>query len=206
MVNVACENCGAESVVRNPAALSVVCSYCDSVLLLVDTRWQDSGEKSRLSQGFSRLYIGAYGSINDTRIHVVGRARYSFGRGFWDEWYVLDEMGNGSWVTEDNHQFCWQKPLTTNIDLPSETTPGTDIRVENIAFRVLESGHAKCLGIEGEIPKNLLPQMEFRYTDASSFDGIHALGIEQHQTSITVFMGTWLSQDDIKMDDESLDW
>ncbi len=206
MVNVLCENCGAESVVQNPAALSVVCAYCDSVLLLVDQQWKDSGDKSRLSQGFSRLYIGAYGSIQDERIHVIGRARYSFGRGFWDEWYVLDELGNGTWITEDNHEFCRQKRIDVNIDTPANISPGMDIRVENIAFRVLESGQAECIGIEGELPKEVRPGVAYRYTDASSFDGVYALGIEHHQSSPTIFLGTWLNQEDIKMDDESLDW
>ena len=76
--------------------------------MLVDKDWKPTGKKSRLSQGFSRLYCGALCTIHGNEYRVVGRVRYSYGKGFWDEWYALNDTGEGSWITEDDHAFSVQ--------------------------------------------------------------------------------------------------
>ncbi len=196
---VQCAQCGAEQKVVNPAALSMQCVYCDAVLMLVDSNWVDSGRKSRLSQGFSRLYRGAVCSIGAVEYQVVGRVRYSFGHGFWDEWYALTDTGEGSWITEDNHEFAVQQRVDGHqLDSdPRSLALGEELSIDGRVYRILEKGTATCLGLEGELPKGILPDEEYAYADGGSLDGVYALGIEYDDDQPTVFIGKWVRPKDI---------
>lgn len=198
-MQIQCAACGAEQKVVNPAAISVQCPYCDAVLMLVEADWQDSGQKSRLSQGFSQLYRGAFCTIQQQDIQIVGRVRYSFGRGFWDEWYGLTDTGEGVWITEDNHEFSIQvRVLNADISFNPETVAvGDEVSVQNRTYRILERGEAVCLGLEGELPKGLLPDEQYLYADGSSLDGQYALGIEFDGDEPAIFVGEWIHPKDI---------
>ncbi len=198
-MQVQCAQCGAEHKVVNPAAISVHCEYCDAVLLLVDTNWVDSGKKSRLSQGFSRLYRGAVCVIHNVEYHIVGRVRYSFGRGFWDEWYALTDIGDGSWITEDNHEFAVQRRVDAHqLDSdPTNLAVGDEVSLDGRTYRILEKGTATCLGLEGELPKGILPDEVYPYADGGSLDGVYALGIEYDDDQPTLFIGEWVSAKNI---------
>lgn len=201
-MNIQCATCGAEQQVVNPAAISVQCPYCDSISMLVDASWQPTGKKSRLSQGFSRLYCGALCTIQGDEYRIVGRVRYSYGNGFWDEWYALDDTGRGTWITEDDHEFSIQRLVSTDKVATSvqSLAIGDEVMIESITYRILERGTAVCLGIEGELPKGILPDETYAYADGSSLDGRFALGIEYDDTPPTIFVGEWVEAKTIAVD------
>lgn len=200
---VACPSCGAEVRLWNPASLSVTCAFCDTISLLVDANWTDSGRQSRLSQGFSKLYVGCAFRLKDRSFQVLGRVRYSFGRGFWDEWYVQEDTGECHWITEDDHEFALQQ----QIDTPSELQHieglniGQQLFILSIPCQILEVGQASCLGIEGELPRNILPNEHYAYADGSSLDGKYTVGFEFDDDAPTVFWGEWVSPTDIQCEE-----
>ena len=200
-MKIQCGTCGAEQQVVNPAAVSVQCPYCDSISMLVDKDWKPTGKKSRLSQGFSRLYCGALCTIHGNDYRVVGRVRYSYGKGFWDEWYALTDTGEGSWITEDDHEFSVQVEVPfeqVSADLQNLAV-GDELVIGEHTYRILERGQAVCLGLEGELPKGLLPDETYRYADGGSLDGTYALGIEYDDTPPTIFVGRWVEAKDIQV-------
>jgi hypothetical protein len=75
-------------------------------------------------------------------------------------------------------------------------------------FQILEKGIAICLGIEGEIPKEIVPKEEYQYVDGSSFDGQYSFGLEYDNDNgqPTLFIGRWIDSSELKLDDESLEW
>ena len=200
-MQVQCPTCGAEQRVVNPAAVSVQCPYCDAIMMLVDQDWTPTGKKSRLSQGFSRLYCGALCTIESQEYRIVGRVRYSYGKGFWDEWYALTDTGQGTWITEDDHEFSVQSEishteLSRDISLfPLEMKWRLEIR-PIVYFRDRRGG---LLRIEGELPKEILPNERYRYADGGSLDGTSALGIEYDDTPPTIFVGRWIHAKDIQV-------
>ena len=200
-MQVQCPTCGAEQRVVNPAAVSVQCPYCDAIMMLVDQGWTPTGKKSRLSQGFSRLYCGALCTIESQEYRIVGRVRYSYGKGFWDEWYALTHTGQGTWITEDDHEFSIQTEVSsTDISRDIQALSiGDEVVIANQTYRILEIGEAVCLGIEGELPKGVLPDERYRYADGGSLDGTSALGIEYDDTPPTVFVGRWIQAKDIQV-------
>lgn len=200
---VSCSSCGAEVRLWNPASISVTCEFCDTISLLVDANWTDSGHQSRLSQGFSKLYVGCAFRMKDRDFQVLGRVRYSFGRGFWDEWYVLEDTGECHWVTEDDHEFALQQKIDTPVELAQQRgfEVGQQISILNVPCQILEVGRACCLGIEGELPRNIVPDEEYAYADGSSLDGKYTVGFEFDENTPTLFWGEWLSPTDIQCEE-----
>jgi len=197
-----CPTCGAPLPAANPGVVVSVCEYCGGVAYWDQQGLRDSGRKSRLSEGFTRLYRDATGTLRQRRFRVEGRVRYSFGQGFWDEWYVTFEDGSNAWLTEDDHELAIQSAHDGSQVDTSQLAPGSSLQLGQYQFVVLEQGEARCLGIEGRLPKAILPDETYRYLDASSPDGQYALGIELDDDPPTLFFGEWLSHVDLQLDDE----
>ena len=210
MSSLLCSACGAPISIHNPATVSIACPYCDCVMIRSDKGLEERGNQSRLPEGYSRLYRGAVGTIGDQRFQVLGRVRYSFGKGFWDEWYVMLENGEGYWITEDDYSFSFQVLYRGSIEaLPyDQYSVGDNIELGERSYQVKEVGNAECLGIEGEVPKGILPYEQYPYVDAVSYDGTHVLGLEydNDQDPPTAFVGRWLVPSDIRLEDEELEW
>lgn len=179
-----------------------VCEYCKGVCQWNEQGVQDVGRKSMLSEGFTRLYRDAAGTLRGRRFRVEGRVRYSYGRGFWDEWYVELDDGSTAWLTEDDHELALQTEHPGPLKAKKNLVPGAKFKVADMRFVVTEVGEARCLGIEGRLPDLILPDETYDYVDASTPDGRYALGIERDEDPPTLFLGEWLAQDELVIDGE----
>jgi len=198
-----CPNCGAPHVLHNPGLAMLVCEYCNQAVWWDEERVLAAGLRSVLPEGFTRLYRGASGSLKGSRFTVLGRVRYAFPSGFWDEWYVELPDGTGAWLTEDNHELCLEHAV--DFDVPEF---GTFKRLKrmDLVFAVEEEGEAECIGVEGQLPFTMELGERYRYVDGSSMDGLHSLGIEYDGPRPSVFVGDWLAHEDVQLDDEGEDW
>ena len=198
-----CPNCGAPRRVENPGTLMFVCEYCSSAVYWDEGQVRASGQKAALTEGFTRLYRGASGSYRGRRFTTEGRVRYSFGRGFWDEWYLRFDDGSTAWLTEDNHELCLE---TKAADVPPPNGGFVRLSLHGIDFVVEERGEAECIGAEGELPCVARLGERYRYIDGSSPDGKHSVGIEYDNEPANAFVGEWLGHEDVRLDDEGEDW
>jgi hypothetical protein len=200
---VSCPGCGAPRRIANPGTMMFVCAYCASPVYWDADQVRSAGTKAALTEGFTRLYRGATGTLRGRRFDTLGRVRYSFGRGFWDEWYLRFEDGTTAWLTEDNHELCLERPVN---DVPPPDHALVRVALGGLEFFVEERGEAECIGVEGELPFAALPGQRYRYIDGSSPDGKHSLGIEYGAASGAAFIGDWLGHEDLALDDEGEDW
>jgi hypothetical protein len=202
-----CPSCGAPRILHNPGILLFVCEHCGSAVTWDEEKIRAAGQQAALPEGFTRLYRGAAGTLQQKRFLVLGRVRYSFGSGFWDEWFL--ELGDGStrWLTEDNHELSLQREVSSPpLDRFEAYRPGSKILFDDREFRVQEVGWTECLGIEGELPRAIAAGERYAYVDASSVDGRFSLGIEYDEEVPTVFLGRWLRHAALRLDDEGDDW
>jgi len=200
-----CPSCGAPLPARNPGIRSQACAYCGTISLWDEQGHKDSGKKSMLPEGFTRLYTGATGALKGTRFEVLGRVRYGYPRGMWDEWYVRLEDGTNAWLTEDDHVLSLEEKAPDAV-IESDLEVGRVVPVLDTPYLIREVGIATCLGIEGQVPKEVLPDETYAYADGTSVDGKQTLGIEVDEVPPTVFVGHRLDHDDVRMDDEGEDW
>lgn len=203
-----CPSCGAAHGIFNPGVVTVACEYCGNAIYWDEDKLKNAGKQSILPEGFSRLYRGGTGKITGKGGFVVlGRIRYSFGKSFWDEWFLEFDDGSTGWLTEDNHEFALETQAKGG-KAPAFSTlfPGFKFNVRKIPFVVEEVGLAECLGMEGELPMVVQSGETYSFADASSPNGRYTLGIEYDDEPPTIFFGKWLMYSDIRMDDEGLDW
>jgi len=205
--SITCPACGASHDISNPGLMMFVCEYCSNAVYWDREKVEAAGAQSVLPEGFSRLFRGAAGSYHQKRFLVHGRVRYSFGRGFWDEWYLEMNDGSNRWLTEDNHELAVQAPVTLGPVAAFESMrPGSMISVRGHSFVVQEVGTAECIGVEGELPERYLTGETYPYVDASSPDGRHTLGIEYDDDKPSGFVGRWLKHAELRLDDEGEGW
>jgi len=206
-LTVTCPSCGAGHEIRNPGVIMVVCEYCGNAIYWDKEKIQNAGKQSTLPEGFTRLYRGAAGSLFKKRFVVLGRVRYSFGRGFWDEWFLEFEDGSTGWLSEDNQELCLEAPMQGAAVGQFESHKiGDKLKIEDKEFVVEEVGLAECIGVEGDLPFHFATGEKYQFVDASSPDGHYTLGIEYDNDPPTVFRGNWLSYASVKLDDEGNDW
>lgn len=201
-----CPSCGAPLPIRSPASLQAVCAYCHAVVYWNEQGIQDAGRKSHLIEGFTRLYRGATGTLRMERLDVLGRIRYGYGGGFWDEWYVTIGHGRTAWITEDDHELAVQSPYEGDVSAALGLSPGGRFVLDDTSFEVGEVGEAECVGVEGEVPKYVTTGERYRYLDASSLDGRLSLGIELDADPPSAFLGAWLVHADVQLDDDEASW
>ena len=119
-----CPSCGAPVQVHSPTAITVVCSYCNSMLVLQDNSLRDTGRDSALLQDFSPIQIATTGTHQGQGFTVVGRLQAKYDVGAWNEWYIQFDNGENGWLSEagDIHV------ITRQIATPSNAPPFEDIR------------------------------------------------------------------------------
>ena len=200
---ISCPACGAPHDVTNPGIVMSVCEYCGNAVVLDEGSAQDLGRQAILSEGFTRLYRGAVGTVFHKRFIAHGRARYSFGHGFWDEWFLEFDDGETAWMTEDNHELALQKAVENAMPDFASLVVGTRVDVADRTFHILEKGEASCIGVEGDLPRVVGVEQAFEYVDGSSADGLYALGVEYGDSTTRVFTGRWLHHDALQLDAET---
>lgn len=205
--SIACPSCGATHDIYNPGVITVVCDYCGNAIYWDAGKIENAGKQSVLPEGFTRLFRGATGRLENRAFVVMGRVRYSFGSGFWDEWFLEFSDGTIGWLTEDNHELALQTRTTSNKIPPLEAlTPGKKFTVRKIDFIVQAVGEAECIGVEGDLPIEVQTGETYRFVDASSPDGKYTFGIEYDAMPPTLFVGKWVNYASITLNDEGLDW
>ncbi|MFH1982446.1 MAG: DUF4178 domain-containing protein [Pseudomonadota bacterium] len=205
---ISCPSCGATQDVLNPGVITVVCEYCGNAVYWDKEKIRSAGKQSILPEGFSRLYRGATGSLDKQRFVVMGRVRYSFGKGFWDEWFLEFNDGSIGWLTEDNHELALQtRTAPERIPEFEFLHPGKTIAIgKDTTVVVREVGRATCIGVEGALPIAAVTGESYMFADAGTPDGKAIFGIEYDADPPTVFIGKWLKYGDLTLDDEGLQW
>jgi DNA-directed RNA polymerase subunit RPC12/RpoP len=100
------------------------------------------------------LFVGAEGDLFEQRFRVLGRVRYGYTEGVWNEWYLGFEDGQIGWLSEDEGdlEFEVHKELDSLPFGPGDVSPGDRLEVDGTTFRVGEKDVAVCEGGEGQLP------------------------------------------------------
>ncbi|MEY2927055.1 MAG: hypothetical protein RL367_1532, partial [Pseudomonadota bacterium] len=105
MQKVACPSCGAEAQFRSPALPYVVCAYCQSMVMRSGTGVQDIGKAAVLPFDVSPIQLGTTGIADSVGFEVIGRVRWGWADGSWNEWLLLGDDGEHRWLGEAMGQF-----------------------------------------------------------------------------------------------------
>jgi hypothetical protein len=177
----ACPNCGAEVSFRSPALPARVCDYCRTMIVRSGDSLSAVGKAAVLPFDVSPIMIGTRGRFEGSPFEVIGRVRWGWTDGSWNEWLLLFGDGSNAWLAEAMGQFMLLRewPLarvqTRMIRELAEgqTVPiGTSGQLDGRQLTLVDDRNATCIASEGELPFTAptdwtIRSMDFRGPDGS---------------------------------------
>lgn len=166
-----CPSCGGGIQLEFRYTKMVVCPYCGQTnyLNVEDQLSPDGPKQVPLVDYGSKLKVGAKGNLSDTPFKVLGRLRYEYPKGFWDEWLVRlgDDRDTLYWLEEDEGEFMLYKKRELSDLAPAyeEVIVGETIELGEFQVFVSEKNKAVVKGGEGELPFQLLPDEQADFVD-----------------------------------------
>ena len=146
-----CENCGAELPRRFRHSRMIACTHCGSTSVLKDEAFRLAGSGGVMQDAPSLVVLGAEMRAGTFYLAPVGHARFSYGRGWWDEYWCVE------WPLDEER---W--PRARNLSL------GQGLTVGDRKFTVTEAENATCIAVRGEFPEELAVGETHLYYDLSA--------------------------------------
>lgn len=191
-----CPSCGAPIEIKNRFSKIAVCSYCGTHLKVGENSLADAGKHPKLAEFPSIFSLGAKGTILGKPFSVLGRMRYKYSGGYFDEWFI-EYDGAPSWFAEDEGTYTLYTDSFDTVDFPpiESVRAGQNITVGDKKMMIKERGRAVVEGGEGELYYYVEPGTEVVYMDAVS-EG-KKVSIEYTEDEIEIFTGRPLLKRDI---------
>ncbi|RKV72240.1 MAG: DUF4178 domain-containing protein [Neisseria sp.] len=197
-----CPSCGAPVEAHSASAVTLVCGYCNSMLVRQDNGVVDSGRDSALLEDFSPLQIGTSGTFVAQRFTLVGRLQVQYDDGAWNEWYALFDDGRAGWLSEAGDLYVMTMPV--EIDNPpkfEDTRAGfSELTFQDkryIASDVRKIS-LKRAAAQGELPFVLKEDTENRVSDWRCENLF--ITLDYNNKTPEAFFGRMVNLDDLKLE------
>ncbi len=197
-----CPSCGSDLSADDTASVLVVCSYCETSIVLDEKVARVAGKMSVLPQPASDLFVGGTGSVLNRHFEILGRVRYGYDAGYWDEWYLrfIDDDGT-AWISEDEGNLTFESVSaeeSLSIDYAA-VSPGDSVSIGQTVFHLDEKGIAVCEGAEGQLPFIVEQDEKTPFLELSTSDAFATVEFDL-EGGVRVFRGRRLSPSEIEMD------
>ena len=194
--NINCPQCGSALALNFRHSKLRACEHCGSTIFLEDDAVEFAGKQSVLSKEASLVQLQQPFRYKKQSYLPVGHVRYQYEDGFWDEWWVINNAGEGLWVTVDEGDFAFERQVTTpeNISF-NHFQLGDEMR----GWIVTERGHAVCDGFEGELPELVYQGERFDYVHLSKPGG-QLFSLEFFEKKTKAFEGNWADPFEIQVE------
>lgn len=195
-----CPSCAAEIEVDQTLAHLVVCRFCDSTVLLDDRVARLAGKMAALAVPRGPLFTGAAGTLDGKRFTVLGRIRYGYSAGLWDEWFLRFDDGTTGWISEDGEDLSFEvlRERPALGLLWQKLRPGGSVLVEQVSWHVDEKDVAVCEGGEGQLPFAIRAGRKVPFVELSR--GQEFATLEFEGEGARVFVGYRLDRQRLALD------
>lgn len=201
MNDLRCTSCGGSLQVANRFIRVVVCPYCSSNYLVSGSDTLDpSGASASLADQPSRLAVGARGTLRGREFTVLGRARYRYDAGFWDEWQVgWTDGAPPDWLEEDEGYWTLfrRERLRGAVPPPDAVQVGASVPVNSSTLFVTEKRRGRLAGTEGQFASTLPLREEFVYVQGGA-DG-RAMCLTYWADEIELSVGEDVGHDELAL-------
>ncbi len=173
----------------------VACPSCGSSIFLNDEGIELVGKASTLSPEPSLIKLHDPLSIESKSYLPLGKIRYSYGRGFWEEWFLKGENNQEFWLSIDEGDFVLEK--RAEISLPFKSPHVVKVGKRYGSYLVTEVGTGECVGFEGELPFPINIGKTYNYLHLSQGGG-NLITVEFTDGIDKIFQGKWIDPLSIK--------
>ncbi|MBA3534300.1 MAG: DUF4178 domain-containing protein [Ardenticatenales bacterium] len=203
MKNMNCPACGAPMSIKHQFVKMVTCDFCGQVSLMTDSGLDPTGRTAKLVQLPSKLYVDATGKLKGKAFRVMGRLRYQYESGFWDEWFLTFDGDKPGWLVEDEGSFTFymKQALTSALPAFEAVAVGSTIPVANQQVFITEKGRAQIIGGEGQLAFTVLPGERVNYFNGTS--GNNLVSVEFSEDEIDYLVGRPIQHEELVVDEEN---
>ena len=197
-----CPSCGAPVDVTSPTTVTVVCGYCNSMLVLENGgALNDTGRDSALIEDASPLQIGTQGHFGKLDFVLIGRLQARYDAGVWNEWYVRFADGSHGWLSEAGDLYV----LLRAAKPPSHSPKFEDIRAGETQLHYNKTFIASDVrditlsnaAAQGELPFSLPAQWHTSVVDWRCEN--HFLTLDYSQNPPLAFLGVVVDLDKLAL-------
>ncbi len=191
-----CTSCGAPVEIKNRFSKVLVCGYCGTHLKVTGDGFDATGKHPKLAEFPSIFQVGSRGTILGKPFTALGRMRYNYPGGHFDEWFLEYDAGT-AWFTEDEGTYSLFTEVEEAVEFPDITSvrAGQNVMIGDKKVMVKEKGTAEVAGAEGELSFYIEPGTKVVYMDGVS-EG-RKVAIEATEDEIELFTGRPLLARDI---------
>ncbi|MEM6494860.1 MAG: DUF4178 domain-containing protein [Pseudomonadota bacterium] len=156
-----CPNCGALIGTGVPGLPVVSCGFCHSLLSKAGDQLAKVGEAGRVPFDVSPIQIGTRLTVGGARGEIVGRERWAYEGGFWNEWLLQFATGEAFWVAEETGHYMIMKKVCASADelanlervtSNKRAAMGEQIWIDGTAHFVSDIKTVRCVAVEGSLP------------------------------------------------------
>ncbi|WP_136443307.1 DUF4178 domain-containing protein [Pacificoceanicola onchidii] len=201
MSDLTCPNCGDAVPEQISYVTMVTCPSCSTTLYLDGAQLRNAGQSGEMHDGPSLFGIGDTVHFGGNSVQIMGHARYSYGRGWWDEFWGLDEDQRGVWVSVDEGDVVLQYPIRQEMwpDIPAGAGVGMAWEHRDETWRVAEADKAECVALRGSFGEQLTVGETYRFLNLQSENGALMSG-EFWQGGKSWYLGFWHDPFDIRVE------
>jgi hypothetical protein len=199
-----CPSCGAPLTFENAHSLYAVCKYCKTMSVQSEDALKEVGKTAALVEDGSPLQLGASGTIDGKTFTIIGRIQYSFGLGYWNEWFLnmAEDAGGPAWLGEANGMYFFTRhkkdaKLPDTLDF-SKLVAGGSVSVDGKEFFIKDIQKTKVVSGEGELPFPFESEYEAPVVDMLRQDGTFAT-LDFSEDKPLVFIGKAMTFRDLHL-------
>lgn len=184
-----CPQCGDALAIHFKYSKLINCRSCNSTLFLEDESVKRIGQSATLSPEPSLIKLHRPFIFEKRRFTPLGKIRYSYGRGFWEEWFLKDEQNQPFWLSIDEGDFVLEEKI--NFSLPFNKNREFKVGQYLNDYQITEIGEGVCVGFEGELPEAIKLNETHKYVHLSRGNG-ELMTLEFSDNETTTFKGHWI--------------
>jgi hypothetical protein len=199
-----CPSCGAPVPLVSAAMPYAVCGHCQTLILREDDGLRAIGKSAVLPFDVSPIQIGTRGTADNQRFEVIGRVRWGWSDGSWNEWLLSVGAGTawlgeamGLYVLVAEAPEVLETPLGREFASGGNVPLGATIDMAGTHFTATDIKQAHSLGGEGQLPFPCPADWTMINIDFRS-EGGGALSLQRDGDGVSAWHGRYVSLDELK--------
>ncbi len=204
MADLACPQCGAPIAFRSPDLMMRVCDYCRSAILRDREALRVAGKAAVVPEDVSPLQLGTRGRFDGQPFELVGRVRWRWADGGWNEWLMLYGDGRHGWLGEAMGRFMLlteighgkRSALVRNVGKGETPGVGSTMTLDAVKYTVADVKSATCVAAEGELPFLTTAGASVLSIDLMAADG-RCASIQREGRETHVYVGRYVTLADL---------
>ncbi len=207
-----CPSCASAITPEYRFTKTVTCPYCQTPSHLSNGEITIQGEPIALADYGSIFAVGQTGKMNGEAIKVLGRIRFVYPDGVWDEWLIRkdSDMEKEYWLQEDEGGFTlFEKTIDIgeaygkvehSMFEVGERYPSPGGAAGNWYF-CSEKNVAEVLGSEGELPYYAKPGEQANFVDGIIVGTQQVFSFEMLDFGGTGYVGSRMDISEFEMEE-----